>query len=39
MLQVRQALTAALPRLDEDKYDELMGVVEEIILKDELVSS
>ncbi|KAL5258514.1 hypothetical protein ACHWQZ_G009114 [Mnemiopsis leidyi] len=37
-MKVRQALTAALPRLDEDKYDELMGVVEDVILKDELVT-
>ena len=37
-MKVREALTAALPRLDEEKYDELMDVVEDVILHESLVS-
>ena len=37
-MKVRAALTAALPRLDESKYDEYMGLVEEVIVHEDLVS-
>ena len=37
-MKVRAALTAALPRLEESKYDEYMGLVEEVIVHEDLVS-
>ena len=36
-LRVRQALTVALPDLKENKYDEMMEVIEDIISHKELV--
>ncbi|XP_063680838.1 transient receptor potential cation channel subfamily M member 2-like isoform X3 [Bolinopsis microptera] len=37
-MKVRSALTAALPRLEESKYDEFMGIIEEVILHEDLVT-
>ena len=38
-LRVRQALTVALPDLKENKYDEMMEVIEDIISHKELVKT
>lgn len=36
-IQVREELRKALPRLEEARYDDLMGVIEDVIRHEDLV--